>query len=59
MSKFDESQAVVQVTVRLSARFSRFPDVPATVVQSAVRDEHAKLDGRVRNYVPVLVKRAA
>lgn len=56
MSKFDERQAVEQVAVRLSARFH---DLSAALVRSTVRDEHAKLDGRVRDYVPVLVERAA
>ncbi|WP_407341351.1 three-helix bundle dimerization domain-containing protein [Pengzhenrongella phosphoraccumulans] len=56
MPKLDERQAVEQVTVRLSARF---PNLPTTLVRTTVRDEHAKLDGRVRDYVPVLVERAA
>jgi hypothetical protein len=54
--KLDEGQAVEQVTVRLSARF---PNLPTALVISAVRAEHAKLNGRVRDYVPVLVERAA
>jgi hypothetical protein len=56
MPKLDEGQAVEQVTVRLAARF---PNLATTLVRSTVRDEHAKLDGRVRDYVPVLVERAA
>jgi hypothetical protein len=56
MPKLDERQAVEQVSVRLAARF---PNLPTTLVRSTVRDEHAKLDGRVRDYVPVLVERAA
>jgi len=56
MSKVDESQAVEQLTVRLSARF---PNLSTDLVRSTVRDEHAKLDGRIRDYVPVLVERAA
>jgi len=56
MPTLDEGQAVEQVTERLAARF---PNLPTTLVRSTVRDEHAKLDGRVRDYVPVLVERAA
>ena len=56
MPKLDEGQAVEQVTVRLAARF---PNLATTLVRSTVRDEHAKLDGCVRDYVPVLVERAA
>ena len=56
MPKIDERQAVEQVTERLSARF---PNLPAALVRSTVRDEHARLKGRVRDYVPVLVERAA
>ena len=56
MLTIDERQAVEQVSERLAARF---PDVPAAVVRSTVRDEHSKLQGPVRAYVPVLVERAA
>ena len=56
MPKLDERHAVEEVAVRLSARF---PKLPTALVSSTVRDEHAKLDGRVRDYVPVLVERAA
>ena len=56
MAKLDEGQAVEQVTVRLAARF---PNLSTTLVRSTVSDEHAKLTGPVRDYVPVLVERAA
>jgi hypothetical protein len=56
VSRIDEKQAVEQVTERLAVRF---PGIPAAVVRSTVRDEHIKLQGRVRDYVPVLVERAA
>jgi len=56
MPKLDEGQAVEQITVRLTARF---PNLPTALVRSTVRDEHAKLHGRIRDYVPVLVERAA
>lgn len=56
MSEIDERQAVEQVAMRLSARF---PDLSTALVSSTVRAEHARLDGRIRNYVPVLVERAA
>ena len=56
MAKLDEHRAVDEVSMRLSARF---PALSADVVRSTVQDEHAKLVGRVRDYVPVLVERAA
>ena len=56
MPKIDAGQAVEQVTVRLSARF---PNLPTALVRSTGRDEHARLEGRVRDYIPVLVERAA
>jgi len=57
MQNIDETQALAQVFERLA---ELFPDVPVTAVRLAVEREHRKLDGRpVRNYVPVLVERAA
>jgi len=57
MQNIDETQAVAQISERLA---KRFPDVPLTTVRLTVDREHHKLDGRpVRNYVPVLVERAA
>jgi len=57
MQNIDEKQAVAQVSEQLAARF---PDVPVTTVWLTVDQELHKLDGRpVRNYVPVLVERAA
>jgi hypothetical protein len=56
MPKLDEHHAVEEVSMRLSARF---PNLSADVIRSTVRDEHSKLNGRVRDYVPVLVERAA
>lgn len=52
----DEHQAVDRICVRLAARF---PDVPAETVQRTVREVHNKLDGPVRDFVPVLVEREA
>ena len=57
MQNIDEPQALAQVTDRLAARF---PDLALDTVRTVIEGEHRKLDGRpVRNYVPVLVERAA
>lgn len=57
MQNIDEKQAVTQVCERLA---ERFPELPAPTIRLAVDQEHRKLDGRpVRDYVPVLVERAA
>jgi hypothetical protein len=54
--ELDESKALEQVCERLGARF---PTVPLATVQATVQELHAKLVGPVRNYVPILVERAA
>jgi hypothetical protein len=52
----DEHQALEHVCSRL---VERFPDVPEATVRLTVSDVHARFDGRVRDYVPVLVEREA
>jgi hypothetical protein len=52
----DEQQAIEQVRLRL---VERFPDVPADTVRLTVHNVHNRFDGRVRNYVPILVEREA
>ncbi|MGV8968679.1 MAG: three-helix bundle dimerization domain-containing protein [Cellulomonas sp.] len=52
----DERRALEHICARL---IERFPDVPAAIVQHTVREVHARFDGRVRDYVPVLVEREA
>lgn len=56
MPHLGEDQALVQVSERLAALF---PDLSVETVNLAVRDVHRTFDGRVRDYVPVLVERAA
>lgn len=56
MSDIDEFKAVEQVCQRLVARF---PTVPITTVRTTVQEMHAKLDGPVRNFVPILVESGA
>ncbi|BDV31888.1 three-helix bundle dimerization domain-containing protein [Microbacterium terricola] len=52
-----ESEAIDHVVHRLR---ERFPDVPEAEVVAAVRAAHASMDdARVRDFVPVLVERAA
>jgi hypothetical protein len=52
----DEHQAIEQVLSRLIERFS---DVPPEAVRRMVQDVHSGFDGRVRDYVPILVEREA
>ena len=56
MFTMDERRAVEQVCSRLT---ERFPEVPLQTVQLTVQDVHHKFDGRVRDYVPILVEREA
>ena len=57
MSELDETQAIDQVIDRLS---QRFPSLERDHIASVVEDEHGQLEeGRVREFVPVLVERAA
>ena len=56
VQKIDEKQAVEHVYQRLTARF---PGVDPATVRLAVEEALSSLDGPVRNYVPVLVERAA
>lgn len=57
MTKDEELRAIGKVVERLA---ERFPTVPRPSIEEAVRAEHGALDGgRVRDFVPVLVERAA
>src|SRR5450830_70463 len=56
MVTMDEDQAIAHVQDRL---IERYPDVGPDVVRDAVQDVHHHFDGRVRNYVPILVEREA
>ncbi|TQM62870.1 three-helix bundle dimerization domain-containing protein [Humibacillus xanthopallidus] len=51
-----ERRALVEVEERLRRRF---PQLDATVVEAAVRLAHAEMTGPVRDFVPLLVERAA
>ena len=52
-----ETQALLAVVDRLA---KRFPDTQRSVIEDVVADEHSYLDdGPIRDYVPVLVERAA
>lgn len=51
-----ERLALLVVQKRLR---QRFPEADAAVVEAAVRLSHAALDGPVRDFVPLLVERAA
>ncbi|WP_199190298.1 three-helix bundle dimerization domain-containing protein [Cryobacterium sp. N22] len=57
MSELDETQAIDQVIDRLS---QRFPSLEREHIADVVQVEHGQLDeGRVRDFVPVLVEKAA
>lgn len=56
MSDIDELKAVEQVCQRLVVRF---PTVPMTTVRATVQEMHAKLDGPVRTFVPILIEHGA
>ena len=56
MITMDEHQALEHVCSRL---IERFPDLPAATVRLTVGEVHARFDGRVRGYVPILVEREA
>lgn len=57
MSELDETQAIDQVIDRLA---ERFPSLERGHIADVVDEEHGKLDGgRVRDFVPVLVEKAA
>ncbi|MGY4856355.1 three-helix bundle dimerization domain-containing protein [Cryobacterium sp. AP23] len=57
MSELDETQAIDQVIDRLS---QRFPSLEREHIADVVQEEHGQLEeGRVRDFVPVLVEKAA
>lgn len=52
-----EPEALMAVVERLA---ERFPDQQRSVIEDVVAEEHGLLDGGpIRDYVPVLVERAA
>jgi hypothetical protein len=51
-----ERQALAAVEQNLR---QRFPDIDPTLVEAAVRVSHAELTGPIRDFVPLLVERAA
>ena len=51
-----ERQALLEVEARLRLRF---PDLDPAVVEAAVRLSYAELTGPIRDFVPLLVERAA
>ncbi|QYF72494.1 three-helix bundle dimerization domain-containing protein [Cryobacterium sp. PAMC25264] len=57
MSELDETQALGHVLDRLS---QRFPGLGRAHIANIVEEEHGRLEqGRVRDFVPVLVEKAA
>lgn len=57
VSELDETQAIAQVGDRL---VERFPSLGRDRITAVVNDEHGQLhDGRVRQFIPVFVEKAA
>ncbi|TLM74537.1 three-helix bundle dimerization domain-containing protein [Pseudarthrobacter sp. NamB4] len=57
MIKETEVQALLGVVERLA---QRFPNHERSIIEDVVAEEHSLLDGgRVRDYIPILVERAA
>lgn len=57
MTNEPEVRALMAVIDRLAARF---PDRERSIIEDVVAEEHELLDdGPIRDYVPVLVERAA
>lgn len=56
MRQIDETQALKHVCQRLA---EHFPEVDLVTVRLAVDQAHDRLDGPVRQYIPILVERAA
>ncbi|OFI38132.1 hypothetical protein BIU82_06450 [Arthrobacter sp. SW1] len=57
MTMESEVLALLAVVDRLAGKF---PDQPRAEIESVVAEEHSKLDdGRIRDFVPLLVERAA
>lgn len=52
----DEHRALEQVCSRLAGGF---PEVPVRTVQLTAHDVHQRFDGRVRDFLPILVEREA
>ncbi len=58
MAKQDEAEAVAAVIDRLAKKFPDTP--PRNQVEAIVSEEYTALnDGPIRDYVPVLIERAA
>ncbi|WP_455835267.1 three-helix bundle dimerization domain-containing protein [Pseudarthrobacter siccitolerans] len=52
-----EPEALMAVVERLT---ERFPEEPRSVIEDVVAEEHGLLDdGTIRDFIPVLVERAA
>ena len=51
-----EAKAIQEVQERLQARF---PHLDARRIDAAVTEAHASMTGPIRDFVPVLVERAA
>ncbi len=57
MLKSSETQSLMAVIDRLAVHF---PDEPRSVIEDVVALEHRRFDdGRIRDYIPILVERAA
>jgi len=57
MLKETETQAIAAVVDRLARRF---PDEERSVIEDVVAHEHGRFkEGRIRDYIPILVERAA
>jgi hypothetical protein len=56
MARQDEGHALEVVRARLR---ERFPELDADTIDAAVGAAHDQLTGPIRDYVPVLVERAA
>ena len=56
MFAMDEPQAIEHVRTRLT---ERFPDLPPETVSLTVQSIHGQFDGRIHDYVPILVEREA
>jgi len=56
VDRAEELRALAGVQLRLQ---EHFPELDPDVIEAAVRVAHSRLDGPVRNFVPVLVEHAA
>ncbi|MCA0438013.1 MAG: hypothetical protein M9891_11750 [Austwickia sp.] len=56
MRQRSETDAIRDVLEQLR---TRFPEIPAEVVEACVRTEHQALDGPIRDFIPLLVQKHA